>query len=189
MKIGLFGGSFNPPSNIHINLAKEVMENYKLDKIIFVPVGDYYNKEDLITVKHRYNMLVLAVKGEPNLEIEDITLNIKNKLYAIDTFKILQAKYKCDNLFFIMGSDNFRKMPHWKGYDELINNYNIIVIERERKKTRNEGRKNIFEFIPKDLSKIDSTKIREMIKDDESVNDLLNDEVYNYIKYNRLYIL
>ena len=46
MKIGFFGGCFNPPSNIHINLAKNVINEYKLDKLIFVPVGDYYDKKD-----------------------------------------------------------------------------------------------------------------------------------------------
>ena len=53
MRIGFFGGSFNPPSNIHIDLAKNVIEKYKLDRILFVPVGDYYNKDDLVSAKHR----------------------------------------------------------------------------------------------------------------------------------------
>ncbi len=188
MKIGLFGGSFNPPSNIHINLAKEVIRKFNLEKVLFVPVGDYYNKASLVPAKHRYNMLKLATRGETNLEIENTTLNTKDKLYAIDTFKILKQKYKSDNLFFIMGSDNFRKMPEWKDFEELINNYNIIVIERERKSVRNQNRKNILEFIPENLYKMNSTRIREMIKNNEFVEDLLDEDVYKYIKENKLYI-
>lgn len=188
MKIGFFGGSFNPPSNIHINLAKEVIQEFKLDKVIFVPVGDYYNKASLVSAKHRYNMLKLAVEEEDNLEIEDVTLHTKDKLYAVDTFKILQKKYKSDNLFFIMGSDNYRKMPEWKKYQELINNFNIIVIERERKSVRNQKRENVLEFIPENLSEFDSTKIREMIKHNKSVENLLNKDVYKYIENNKLYL-
>ena len=187
MNIGFFGGSFNPPSNIHINIAKEVIKKFNLDKVIFVPVGNYYKKSELIEAKHRFNMLKLAIETEKNLAIDDVAVNSKDMLYAIDTFKLLKEKYKDNNLFFVMGSDNFRKMPKWKDYDELISKFNIIVIERDRKKVREQLRKNILEFIPEKLSKVDSTKIREMIRKGNLEDNLLNTNVYKYIKDNNLY--
>ena len=62
-KVGFFGGCFNPPTNIHMELANKLIKEGKLDKVIFVPVNDYYNKENLEKAKHRYNMLKLATKN------------------------------------------------------------------------------------------------------------------------------
>ena len=133
-------------------------------------------------------MLKLAIEDNKQLEIEKIGVESKIKLYASDTFKLIKEKYNKDDIFFIMGSDNFRKMPTWKNYEDLIKNYNIIVIERDRKKIRNENPKNIIEFIPEKLASADSTKIREMIKNNENTQEYLNPKVYEYIKKNNLYI-
>lgn len=158
-----------------------------MDKIYFVPVGNYYEKSSLIEAKHRYNMLKLAI--EDKMDVEKIAIESKVKLYAIDTFELLKEKYNKDDIFFIMGSDNFRKMPTWKNYEKLKTNYNIIVIERERKKIRNENQKNIIEFIPEKLAEIDSTQIREMFKNNEkNVKKYLNPKVYKYIQKNNLYM-
>lgn len=187
MKIGFFGGSFNPPSYVHIKLAKDLIKEYNLDKVVFVPVGDYYQKESLINSKHRYNMLKLAIEDEPKLEIDTIAIESTVKLYATDTFNLIKEKYKNEDIFFIMGSDNYRKMPTWKDYDKIINQYTIIVIERERKEIRNAERKNMICYIPEKLQKIDSTKIREKIKNNEAVEMFLKPTVYKYIKENNLY--
>lgn len=158
-----------------------------MDKIYFVPVGNYYEKSSLIEAKHRYNMLKLAI--EDKMDVEKIAIESKIKLYAIDTFELLKEKYNKDDIFFIMGSDNFRKMPTWKNYEKLKTNYNIIVIEREKKKIRNENQKNIIEFIPEKLAEIDSTQIREMFKNNEkNVKKYLNPKVYEYIQKNNLYM-
>ena len=188
MKLGFFGGCFNPPSNIHVNLAKDVLIHFNLDKVFFVPVGNYYKKNGLVDSLHRYNMLKLSIDGINNIEIEDIVLNYKEKLYAIDTFKLIKQKYKNDDLFFIMGSDNFRNISSWNNYQELINDFNIIVIERERIVVRNEAKSNIYEYIPEALSPVDSTKIRNMIKANKSTDKYLNKEVIKYIIKNKLYI-
>ena len=62
MRIGFFGGCFNPPTNIHIGIAKELIDSKILDKVIFVPVGDFYKKENLISAIHRYEMIKKAIE-------------------------------------------------------------------------------------------------------------------------------
>ena len=74
MKIGFFGGCFNPPTIAHINLVKLAKEKCKLDKVIFVPVGDFYYKKELAKAKDRYNMLKILCKNEDSLEVSDIEL-------------------------------------------------------------------------------------------------------------------
>lgn len=174
-------------------MAEKLIKEYKLDKIFFVPVGNYYKKDGLIDANHRHNMLKLAVANHKQLEVEKLAIESKIKLYASDTFKLIKEKYKKDDIFFIMGSDNFKKISTWKNYEELIKNYNIIVIERENNigekasvcpKTSN----NIISFIPEKFEKIDSTQIRKMIKNNENTEKYLNQNVYNYIKENKLYM-
>ena len=175
-KIGFFGGCFNPPTNIHIKIAKDLIEKGKLYKVVFVPVNDYYKKNDLIEAKHRYNMLKLAVKNYKNLEVDDIELKENKKLYAVDVFKIISnsvyiEKNKKTDIYLIMGSDNFEKMPTWKEYDEIKNKYNYIVIDRDEKE-------------------ISSTEIRDMLKNgDKKVVEYIPKEVYEYIIKNELYKL
>lgn len=162
-----------------------------MDEIIFVPVGDYYEKNGLITSKHRYNMLKLAIENIKEMEIETIAIESTIKLYAIDTFKLIKEKYKNDDIYFIMGSDNYRKMPTWKNYKDLIINNKIIVIERERSEIRNNSCENIINFIPKKIETISSTEIRKMIKnkEDEKVKKYVNENVYKYIQKNNLYLI
>ena len=133
MKIGFFGGSFNPPTNAHINLAKKAINECKLDKIIFVPMGDFYPKKGLAKAKDRYNMLKIGIPKEDRhlLEVSDIEIGIKENLDAIDAFKKIEKIYPEDERYFIMGADNFKKILNWKESKKLIENYNYIVFERK----------------------------------------------------------
>ncbi|MCL2342111.1 MAG: nicotinate-nicotinamide nucleotide adenylyltransferase [Firmicutes bacterium] len=167
-RIGFFGGCFNPPSNIHINLANKLIQENKLDKVVFVPVGDYYDKDELASAKHRYNMLNLAIYGYDNLEVSDIELGINKKLYASDAFELIAGKYIGQDIYFIMGSDNYSKMPKWKDYDHIKDRYKYIVLDRID-------------------SAVSSSKIREMIRDGIDVSNLLNADVYEYLYKNKLY--
>jgi len=172
LRIGFFGGCFNPPTNIHINIANNLIKQGKLDKVVFVPVNDYYNKPDLAEAKHRLNMLKLAIKGHSDLKVDDVEIKENRKLFATDAFEIIYNNFNKDkDIFFLMGSDNYNKMPTWKDYEKIKDKYNYIVIDRDEKE-------------------ISSTEIRNMIKNgNEKVIEYLPKEVYNYIIENELYKL
>lgn len=175
-RIGFFGGCFNPVTNIHIKIANNLIKEGKLDKVIFVPVNDYYKKENLASARDRFNMLELATKKYDNLEVDDIEIKEDRPLYAVDAFEVIMENSKwtksCKkDIYLIMGSDNFKKMPKWKDYDKIKDKYNYIVIDRDEK-----------EF--------SSTIIREMLKNnDKKVLQYLPKEVYEYIDRNKLYKL
>ena len=174
-KIGFFGGCFNPPTNMHIKIANDLIKAGKLDKVVFVPMNDFYKKEGLIEAEHRYNMLKLAIKEYNNLEVDDIEIKENRNLFATDAFEIIKKSIYFENnkeaeMFLIMGSDNFNKMPNWKDYNKIKNDYKYIVINRDEKE-------------------ISSTQIREMIKNnDDMVMEYLSKEVYKYILENVLYL-
>lgn len=182
-KIGFFGGCFNPPTIAHLNLAKIAIKQAKLDKVIFVPMSNLYKKEGLISEEHRYNMLKILIKNEPNLEVSDMEFGLNKRLYAIDAFKMIEEKYNCEK-FFIMGSDNFSKMSEWKSEEEL-KNFNYIVLDRLHKININ---KNVQVINGKKYSNISSTEVREKILKNENVEDYITKDVYQYIKLNNLYL-
>lgn len=200
-RMGFFGGSFNPPTYAHINIAKASIEKLGLDKFFFVPVGNLYNKPDLIDEVYRYDMLKIACKNENNIFVEDIELKKSRNLSALEVFEMIENKYKRDNdiaIFFVMGADNFIKLPNWKNAKELITKYQYIIFERNNSNLRNQIEenellnKNKFNFhILKleDYSQISSGNIRTLIKnnDYEKCKEFTKPEIIEYIKMNKLY--
>lgn len=195
MKIGIFGGSFNPPHNMHKNIAKELIEKGYLDKVIFVPTGMKYEyKNNLLNDKIRVKMLSLMIRDEKNMKISKYEL--KNKtVYTYETLNYFKKKYKNDEIYFICGTDNLTYMDTWvKGID-ILENYKILVIKRDTDdineiiKRLKKYQKNIIitDIIPNNIS---STKIRNMIKDEnKNINDYLDLSVLNYIKRKKIYTL
>ncbi len=194
-KIGLYGGSFNPPTKAHIELAKKVINQCNLDKIIFVPVGDLYKKEGLAKGVHRYNMLKIACNGHKNLKVSDIEIKNNKNYKTIEIFKILKDKYTKEEIFFIMGADNLEKLPFWYESNNLVSNYNYIILDRGSNKAKNiiennellKKNKNRFIIISNgEFYDCSSTTIRQQIKKREKPENL-DDGVYNYIRENNIY--
>ncbi len=169
-RIGFFGGCFNPVTKAHIELAKQAMKLENLGKIYFVPMGDLYPKKDLISLEHRINMLTLAFSEEMRFEILDIS-NKKEKMYAIDTFQTIDKMFPQADRFFIMGSDNYQKILEWKSAQDLIKNYHYIVLDRETGNTKH----------------ISSSLVRQKVKRNETIEDLVPNQVAEYIKQKNLY--
>lgn len=195
MKIGIFGGSFNPPHNMHKNIAKELIEKGYLDKVIFVPTGMKYEyKNNLLNDKIRVKMLSLMIKDEKNMKISKYEL--KNKtVYTYETLNYFKKKYKNDEIYFICGTDNLTYMDTWAKGIDILENYKILVIKRDTDdineiiKRLKKYQQNIIitDIIPNNIS---STKIRNMIKDEnKNINNYLDLSVLNYIKRKKIYTL
>lgn len=191
MKIGIFGGCFNPPHKMHKSIALELIENKYLDKVIYVPTGNKYNKPNLIDSKHRYNMLELMIKDNHNLSISDYEL--KNTLtYTYQTLDYFDDKYKDDDIYFICGSDNLKEITTWKNYKYIISNYKLLVIKRNDDDLndilKSINSKNIT-IANVNLDNISSTKIRKLIKLNSTGSLIysLDKEVAKYIEKNCLY--
>lgn len=188
MKLGFFGGCFNPPTNVHIDIAKQLVESEIVDKVIFIPIGDFYKKRDLISIEKRCKMLELAIENQKNLIIDDFEKNIKETIFAKDAFQVIVQKYSKNNdLYFIMGSDNFAKIDNWKEYKQIINLYKYIVIQRKNIEITTKE-ENILIFNSRKQYNFDSTKVRNLIKEKGNIKNLVHPRVKNYIEQNKLYI-
>lgn len=189
MKIGIFGGSFNPPHKMHKKIALNLIKNKYLDKVIYVPTGNKYNKEELIDSKHRYNMIKLMIKNYKNLELSDYEL--KNTLtYTYQTLDYFKKTYPNDEIYFICGSDNLKEITTWKNYEYILNNFKILVIKRN-----NDDLDDILSSINSknivianiELDNISSTYIRRNIKDKQKMLRKVDKKVFEYINRNNLY--
>lgn len=130
MRIGIFGGSFNPPHKAHFQIAKEILNQGIVDKIQFVPTGDRYNKDELIPNKYRYEMLKIMIKKEKNISVSNFEQ--KHQLvFAYQTLDHFQSLFPSDDLYLICGSDNLANFTTWKKYQYILKNYKLIVNKRE----------------------------------------------------------
>lgn len=174
MKIGIFVGSFNPPHKGHRKIVEYLINEKILDKIEIIPTGNYWNKQDLISINDRINMLKY-------LENDNIYINneLNNLEYTYLIMRMLKNKYIDDTLYLIMGDDNYKNFDKWKNYEELLT-YKVIVIKREGIKVNNEY--YINKYFEKGIS---SSYIKNHINND--LSKYLDKEVINYIKIHNLY--
>lgn len=193
MKIGIFGGSFNPPHIMHKKIAEQLIKEKYLDKVIFVPTGMKYEyKNNLISNEDRYHMLELLIKDNPNLLVSDYEFT-EEVTYTYQTLDYFKEKYKEDSIYFICGTDNLSYLDKWKRGDYILANYPLLIIKRNTDNLSflldkfKEYKNNIIvtSIEPVDLS---STEIRNLIKEDNKlIKEYLSEEVLDYIKNNNLY--
>lgn len=197
-KYAFFGGSFNPPTIAHKTCAETILQELELDKLFFVPVGDGYKKDGLINEKYRYEMLKLICKENQKLDVCDIELSTNINYKAIDVFRLIKNKYKSDEIYFIMGADNFENILNWKDCKELISDYRFILLNRNKinleklicqNEILNKYRNNFYCINNMKEIEISSTFIRNKIKIDEIeiIKDMLDANVLQYIEKNALY--
>ncbi len=196
-RIVIFGGSFNPPLNSHFSLAEQIVNEYEnIDRIIFVPVNSKYEKAELLSNSHRYNMLKLVCDKNINFEVSDLEIKSDRALYTIETLTKLQKKYKNYELLFTMGTDNLKSLHTWKKSQELLDKFKILVLERDEDTL--EEITNANPFLKKNAnslikvknnvrSNLSSTFVRNKIKEGKSIRYLTPEEVYLYIEKNKLF--
>lgn len=192
MKIGIFGGSFNPPHKIHKTIAIELIKKHYVDKVIFVPTGSKYKyKNNLLSDKARLEMLELMCRDNNNLEVSDYELK-EHVVYTYETLDYFKNKYKDDEIYFICGSDNLSYIDKWKRGEDILSNNKLLVIKRNTfdintlLEKYKDYKDNIIVTDIKE-NEISSTKIREMIYNNKRTEDYLDDSVYSYIRENNLY--
>ena len=216
MKIGIFGGTFNPVHYGHLRSAEEVREKFGLDRIFFIPSGTPpLKRKDLTDADHRYNMVGIAVKGNPYFEVLDIECIRPGKSYTVNTLEQLLGDYADADFSFISGVDAFLDIPNWREPEKILSLVNFIVISRPGKSFSDLFRSPYLGLKRTSLASLDrgeaapvtavlqsgrrvaltavtpigisSTAIRKCVKKGASIKYLLPQEVESYIISNSLY--
>ena len=196
--IGLFCGSFNPPLFSHFSLAEQLLNSDKnIEKIIFVPVSNKYNKQGLIMDEHRFNMLKLVCNKNPKFEVSNIELNTPRQPYTFETLLAMQKIYTEYEIRLIIGTDNLKELDSWYEIKQLLNRFKIIILARDEDNIEEIINNHILlskyssSFIKSNISirtNLSSSFVRNEIKNHRSIRYLLPDEVIKYIAEKKLYI-
>jgi len=187
MKIGIFGGSFNPVHNSHIKIVEEVLNRGFVDEIWIVPCGSHAFEKNLIDPEKRLKMLELVFGRDKRVKILRIEIDSNEKNYTLDTIKNLKNKFPEHEFYFVIGSDVTGEYKKWYRHEELSKEVKFIVYLRKSYKIKNDKGMIIYKIINKNLSDISSTEIRNLIKDKKNISKFVPREVENYIKENNLY--
>jgi nicotinate-nucleotide adenylyltransferase len=133
MRIGLFGGTFNPIHRCHLTIAAQIRERLSLDQILFIPTGEPPHKpqDNLAPASHRLEMVRLAIAADPAFAVSDIEVRRAAKSYSIDTVRALRDHYGPNtDLSVIIGLDAFLEFPSWRQAPDLLRLCHFIVVSR-----------------------------------------------------------
>lgn len=209
MKLGILGGSFNPPHLGHLRLAEEAAYAHDLDRVVFIPssLPPHKRQVDVAPPVHRIEMTRLACRDNPVFEVSDMELRRGGPSYTVQTLEVL-AKEANRGYFFILGSDSLREISAWKEYERLFELCNFIVVRRPdvsfeaawaevpaavRDRFRCAGDRFVNPedrlIIRSDVCGLDisSTRIRNLVKAGRSIRYLVTESVRAYIGENDLY--
>lgn len=186
-RTGILGGVFDPPHLGHLIVAQFVLEEFKLDKILFVPAGKPPHKYKYSPYNIRFKMTELAIKNHRRFSISNIEKNIPGKTYTVEVIRKIKQQIK-GVIYLIIGRDQWEEISTWKTPKELFKWCRIIVMPRFDGTSRKPGRsaKNVL-FSHSPLIAISSTMIRERIKQGKAIKFLVAPSVYDYIKRKKLY--
>ena len=197
-RIGIYGGTFNPPHLGHMQAAAQAVAALRLDKLLLIPDRIAPHKQlpaGSATPQQRYQMLQLAAAGQPNMELSDIELNSDETSYTYKTILKLRKLYPDDQLILLMGTDMFLSFDSWKKPDIILENAALGVLYRGEKGEetaisqkmelmQRSGAK--IELVKNDVLTISSTDLRRMLVF-RCADDFLSDSVNAYIQCNNLY--
>ncbi len=191
-RVGLFGGTFNPLHNAHIEVARVALEQYELSKIVFIPNGIPPHKEgvDGVDKEARFEMVRLAVESVPGFEASRIEVDREGPSYTIDTIRVLKDDYP-QGMCFIVGADRLLKLDTWREPHELLRSIPFIIAPRSGVSL------DVFDvspfreavIVPLRMADVDlsSSGLRERVRRGESIRGWVPEPVAEYIEEHGYY--
>ncbi len=177
MRIGLFGGTFNPIHLGHLRAAEETREKANLQRVIFIPSGNPPLKSsEILPSKERLRLVMAAVSDNPYFEVSDIEVSRAGKSYTVETVEKLRRLYREDELFFITGVDAFLDLPLWHEPERLTSLVDFIVLTRPG-----------YSLAPLSMSEYITGESIEVLR--RCINDLNDQLILNMIGGKRLILL
>ena len=186
MRTAIFGGTFDPIHSAHLEMARRAVDQYWLDRVLFIPAGNPPHKHADASFEHRYRMVELACAADPRFvasRLEEGT----GKSYSIDTIeRVMAANADIDGpVFFIIGSDAFAEIQTWHRWEDVIRAVEFIVVARPGHEIAGPAGARVHRLDSVELP-VSSSDIRDALARGES-SAALPPAVADYIRDHRLY--
>ncbi len=195
-RLGIFGGTFDPPHLGHLILAETVADALDLERVLFVPAGQPPLKEDWVItpVEHRLAMVKAAIAGNRRFAISRADIDRPGPHYSVDMVRIIAAEYPGTDLFFMIGSDSLRDLPRWHNPGGLIELCTLAVVRRPSAEPDMDalelaipGIKSRVCFVDAPLIQIAGRELRRRVREGLSIRYRVTDAVLEYITRHGLY--
>jgi nicotinate-nucleotide adenylyltransferase len=183
MRIGIYGGTFNPVHHGHLILARQALEEFKLDRLVFVPAAEspFKIQNHSAPAGDRLAMLRLAIAGEDRFSVDPLEIERGGISYSIDTVKMFRNRDPGAELFFLVGEDNADRLTEWHRFEELKKLVYFVVLSRSE-----EFQSPEYPVVQRRIE-ISSTEIRNRVANQESITYLVPESVKHYIEQHQLY--
>jgi nicotinate-nucleotide adenylyltransferase len=183
MRIGIYGGTFNPVHHGHLILARQALEEFKLDRLVFVPAAEspFKIQNHSAPAGDRLAMLRLAIAGEDGFSVDPLEIERGGISYSIDTVKMFRNRDPGAELFFLVGEDNADRLTEWHRFEELKKLVYFVVLSRSE-----EFQSPEYPVVQRRIE-ISSTEIRNRVANQESITYLVPESVKHYIEQHQLY--
>ncbi|MFJ8063076.1 nicotinate-nucleotide adenylyltransferase [Psychrobacillus sp. NPDC096426] len=185
-KVGILGGTFNPPHIGHLIIANEVLNALRLDEVRLMPnaIPPHKQKDKQVSEAQRLKMIQLAIRGIPNMTVETIELERGGTSYTFDTMEMLQQREPDTEFYFIIGGDQVESLPKWHRIDELVQKVQIVGVPRPN--TIIETAYSISTLAIPQID-ISSTLLRNRLLNGVTTKFLIPDRVNDFIQKEKLY--
>ena len=190
MRVGLFGGSFNPIHNAHIALASTICEQARLDEVWFMvsPQNPLKQAQDLLDENERYEMVKLALESQAKiLKASNYEFHLERPSYTWKTLRALKQDFPQHEFSLIIGGDNWVRFPRWAHNEEILANHHIYIYPREDSDINEASLPQNVHLVHTPKINITSTMLREMIKNGKDITPFVPDAVAKAIADNNYY--
>ena len=197
MKIGIFGGTFDPVHQGHMIIGEQVMDELDLDRMIFLPGGIPPHKEASsvrASAEDRLKLVNAAVSGNERFSVDRIEIDAGRPMHSVETVSLLKARSPQDEWFFVTGADEVSNLLTWKDPDRLLEEVVMVAATRpgydlSRLDHLEDGLQNFDRIFPVECSRVDisATNIRRRILQGKSIRYLVPEAVHEIIEQKELY--
>ncbi len=187
-RVGILGGTFDPPHIAHIAIARAALKELGLSKVIFIPARTQPHKttRPVAPPVDRVNMLRLALGGEDSFEISDIEMSREGPSFTVDTLEELKGHRPFDRFYLLIGADNVSEIETWHRPDRIFELATVAAANRPNYKIEGQFAHAIVYF-PMPPTDVSSTAIRERVQSRQPITGMVAPEVEEYIAANGLY--
>ncbi len=184
-RLGLFGGTFDPPHIGHLLVAQDVVEHLALDRLLFIPAGFPPHKTGKVIspAPLRVEMVQALTSGSEVFRVSEVELSRVGPSYSVDTLRYFKDLHPDADIFFILGADQAAAFDTWQSPDEVASLATLVVMAREGL----EVPQGTFTAVPVTRVDISATDIRDRIRDGRTIQYLVPDSVRQIIEKHRLY--
>ncbi len=189
LRLGIYGGTFDPIHLAHLIQARDALEQMKLDAVMFVPCGQspFKERRPHITDAQRLALLRLALKSEPRFWLSRFELDRPPPSYAIETVAEIRKSHPKAKLFWLIGADQLPDLDRWHRIAELRKEVQFIVLQRTGPGENTEGGEVLSLPHPRRFD-ISATEIRRRVKARLPIDHFVPAPVAAYIQRHRLYL-